>query len=159
MPSHLALSKIGPESDLVLRNLFEHYIHDMSEWFGIDTQADGSYSYDTSLVWEQGWDAYLAKLDDSLAGFALIGSAAEWLGGPGYDMHEFFVLRKFRRSGVGRLMAARLWTENPGEWLVRVLAANTPAVAFWRSAIPGSHKEEGRIVHGRAWRFFTFLSA
>jgi hypothetical protein len=30
-PSNLLISKIGPESDVVLRNLFEHYLHDMAE--------------------------------------------------------------------------------------------------------------------------------
>ena len=36
-------------------------------------------------------------------GFALIGSAAEWLGEIGsHDVHEFFILRKFRRRGVGK---------------------------------------------------------
>ena len=71
-PSNLVISKIGPESDVLLRNLFEHYIHDMAEWFDIDTKADGSYSYDTSLAWENGYDAYLAKVGDSIAGFALV---------------------------------------------------------------------------------------
>ena len=78
--SSLSISKIGPESDVLLRNLFEHYIHDMAEWFEIDTKADGSYSYDTSVIWENGYDAYLAKIGDSIAGFALVGSALEWLG-------------------------------------------------------------------------------
>ena len=68
LASNLLLSKIGCESDLLLRNLFEHYIHDMTEWFEIDTKPDGSYSYDTSAVWEKGYDAYLAKVDDSIAG-------------------------------------------------------------------------------------------
>lgn len=79
-PPILLISKIGPESDILLRNLFEHYIYDMSEWFEIDTKADGSYSYDTPLVWKTGYDAYLAKVGDSIAGFALVGSAVEWLG-------------------------------------------------------------------------------
>ena len=43
----------------------------MSEWSEIDSKADGSYSYDTSLVWMNGYDAYLAKVGDSIAGFAL----------------------------------------------------------------------------------------
>jgi predicted acetyltransferase len=159
----LRISKIGPESDVVLRNLFEHYIHDMAEWFEIDTKSDGSYSYDTSLVWEKGYDAYLAKVGDSLAGFALVGSAVEWLGDiAAYDVHEFFVIRRFRRNGFGQQMATYLWSEHPGEWLVRVLDANIAAVSFWRAAISsythGSYKEEGRIVSGRPWRFFGFVS-
>ncbi len=159
----IVMSKIGPESEIVLRNMFEHYLHDMSEWFEVNTKADGSYSYDTSLIWKNGYDAYLAKVDGSIAGFALVGSAVEWLGDVGaHDVHEFFVLRRFRRSGCGLSMATLLWKERPGEWLVRVLEANTPAVHFWRAAISsyshGSYREEGCVVNGRPWRFFRFAS-
>jgi predicted acetyltransferase len=154
---------LGRESDLLLRNLFEHYIHDMAEWFDIDTEADGSYSYDTSLIWERGYDAYLARVGDSIAGFALIGSAAEWLSEAGaHDVHEFFVIRRFRRGGLGQRMATMLWDEHPGAWLVRALEANTPAVGFWRTAISsysgGTYEEEGHSVNGRPWRFFRFTS-
>jgi predicted acetyltransferase len=135
----------------------------MSEWFEIDTKADGSYSYDTSSIWRDGYDAYLAKVGDSVTGFALVGSAAEWLGDIGaHDVHEFFVLRRFRRNGMGQRMAMLLWNERPGEWLVRVLEANAPAVTFWRETIAsysrGSYKEEGRMVNGRPWRFFRLVS-
>jgi len=135
----------------------------MAEWFEIDTQPDGSYTYDTSSIWENGYDAYLAKVGDSIVGFALVGSAVEWLGDIGaHDVHEFFVMRGFRRGGVGQRMATVLWDERPGNWLVRVLEANAPAVLFWRIAISthshGSYEEEGRVVNGRPWRFFRFVS-
>ncbi|MBZ5609174.1 MAG: hypothetical protein LAP38_13005 [Acidobacteriia bacterium] len=162
-PSNLSISKIGAESDVVLRNLFEFYVHDMAQWFDVDLKADGSYSYDTSSVWRNGYDAYLAKLGDSIAGFALVGSAVEWLGDTGaQDVREFFVVRRFRRNGLGQRMAMLLWNERPGEWLVRVLEANAPAVLFWRTAISsysgGSYEEQERIVKGRPWRFFRFVS-
>ena len=48
-----------------------------------DGEADGSYSYDISSIWKNGYDAYVAKVCDSITGFALIGSAAEWLGDMG----------------------------------------------------------------------------
>jgi predicted acetyltransferase len=162
-PPNLVISQIGPESDVLLRNLFEHYCHDMSEWFELDTGADGCYSYATASVWEKGYDAYLAKVGDSIAGFALIGSGGEWLGDIGeHDVHEFFIMRKFRRHGVGRSMATFLWNEHPGEWLVRVLEANAPAITFWRGEIAtyslGSYREEQHIVNGRPWKFFRFVS-
>lgn len=163
MSPPLVISRIGPESDVLLRNLFEHYCHDMSEWFDFDTTADGSYSHDTSSIWANEYGAYLAKVGGSIAGFALIGSAAPWLGATrGHDVHEFFVLRKFRRRGVGQRMAGLVWNEHPGEWLVRVLEANAPAVLFWRSAVSaysfGALREEPRIIDGRSWRFFRFVS-
>jgi predicted acetyltransferase len=160
----LSIAKIGPESEPVLRNLFQHYLRDMSDWFEVESNPDGSYSYDTTSLWEQGYDVYLATVDDSIAGFALIGSATEWLGDIGvHDVHEFFVLRKFRRTGIGRRMATLLWDERPGEWLVRVAEINAPAIPFWRNVIStyarGPHKEEARVINGRPWRFFRFESA
>lgn len=162
-PSDLSLSKIGPESDILLRNLFEQYLRDMAEWFDVDIKADGSYSYDISAVWESGYDVYLAKTGDSIVGFAILGSAVEWLGPvAANDVHEFFVIRRFRRRSLGRRMASLLWSQRPGEWLVRVLEANAPAVLFWRTAISdhsgSSYEEEIRIISGRPWRFFRFVS-
>jgi len=149
-PSNVSISKIGPESEAVLQDLFDQYLQDMAEWFAID-------SYDVSSIWAKGYDAYLAKVDDSLAGFSLIGSMEG-----AHDVHEFFVTRSFRRSGVGQRMAMLLWDERPGEWLVRVLEANAGAVLFWRTAITkysgGSYAEEGRSVRGRPWRFFRFMA-
>lgn len=160
----LAIFRIGPESDVLLRNLFEHYCHDMSEWFDLDTKADGSFSYDTASVWVSGQEVYLATVGASIAGFALVGSAAHWLSDIGaHDVHEFFVLRKFRRHGVGKQMATLVWNEHPGEWLVRVLEANAPAVLFWRTAISGCsaglYEEERRTAEGRSWIFFRFISS
>jgi predicted acetyltransferase len=160
---NLVISKIGPESDALLRNLLEHYCYDMSEVFEVDTGADGRYSYDTFSVWAKGCDAYLAKVGDSIAGFAIIGSGDEWLGAIGaQDVHEFFIMRKFRRCGFGQSMATFLWNAYPGEWLVRVLEANALAISFWRTAISrytlGSYREEQKVVHGRRWRFFRFVS-
>jgi predicted acetyltransferase len=164
MPSlNLVISKIGPESDILLRNLCEHYCYDMSEFFEIDTGIDGSYSYDTASVWAKRHDVYLAKVGHAIAGFAIIGSCDEWLGAIGtHDVQEFFIMRKFRRCGFGQSMATFLWKEHPGEWLVRVLEANALAISFWRTAISrysfGSYREEQNVVHGRPWKFFRFVS-
>jgi predicted acetyltransferase len=163
MLSSLSISKIGPESEIMLRHLFEHYLLDMSEWFEVATNPDGSYCYDVSSVWRDGCDVYLARVGDSIAGFGVVGSAAKWLDDvSAHDVHEFFVLRRFRRTGVGRRMATLLWKEHPGEWLVRVAEVNAPAIPFWRAAISdyanGAYQEERRIVNGRPWRFFRFVS-
>ncbi len=157
----LQISKLGPESAPLLRNLFEHYVHDMSEWFKIDTKPDGSFSFDTSKYWNERYQVYLAKTDAAICGFAIVGSSDDWSTQPGgHDVGEFFVLRKFRRSGVGLQFAEYVWHEHPGEWLVRVLEGNRQAALFWRTAITrytrGAFEEEQRIVKDRAWRFFRF---
>jgi predicted acetyltransferase len=159
----LTVAQVGPEAEPVLRNLFEHYLHDMSEWFHFDTQPDGSFGYDLAAVWKAPSTAYLARVNGALAGFALVGNAGRWLGAAGadvHDIHEFFVLRKYRREGLGRELAVRLWTERPGPWLVRAAEANRPAVPFWRNTIAahsaGSYGEEELSAGGRRWHHFRF---
>jgi len=168
MPASFSMLRIGPESDAVLQDLFQHYLRDMAVWFEVEANPSGSYPSDTSVIWEQGYDAYLAKVEDSVAGFAVIGSADEYLSEVGaHDVHEFFVFRGFRRDGIGRQMAMHLWNKYRGEWLVRVLEANAPALAFWRAAIAGFplgpfaglRKEESRLVKGQPWVYLRFTSA
>lgn len=159
--SNLSIARVGPDSEVLLRNLFEHYIHDMSEWLQLDTEPDGSYSYDTSKLWTRGFEVYLAKAGESIAGFAVVGPADDWLGEIGaHDVHEFFVLRRFRRTGAGRRLAGYVWNQHSGAWLVRVYEGNRPAVPFWRSAIAsytnGAFREELRTVKDKDWRFFQF---
>ena len=41
----ITIATVGADADLIVTNLFEHYLHDMAEWFGLDTQDDGRYGY------------------------------------------------------------------------------------------------------------------
>jgi predicted acetyltransferase len=50
-------------------------------------------------------------------------------------MGEFFVLRKYRRSGLGRQLASGLFERFAGTWEVRELPSNTAAQTFWRRII------------------------
>lgn len=159
----LTLERIGRESDRVLRNLFEHYLHDMAEWLRFEVEDDGRYDYDTAPIWERGEHVYLARVGSSLAGFAIAAGAQAYLGDASvHDVHEFFVLRRYRREGIGAALATALWRERPGEWLVRVAEVNAPALPFWRATIDrytgGAFATEQRHLNGRAWTFFRFRS-
>ena len=60
--------------------------------------------------------------------------------GPGFqatvwDLAEFFVMRKYRRRGVGSLAARQLFETHRGKWEIRQRLANTPATAFWRRVV------------------------
>jgi predicted acetyltransferase len=50
-------------------------------------------------------------------------------------MDQFFVLKKYRRSGLGKAMALRVFSQLPGYWEVGQMPDNTPAQAFWRAVI------------------------
>lgn len=136
----------------------------MAVWFELDSNEDGSYSYPTDELWAGGFDVYLAYMGRIPVGFGVIGSAEHHTGDArGKDVHEFFVMRRYRRAGVGRALAVHLWDAYPGPWVVRVYQRNLPAIPFWRGAIAeytrGSFCEEVREVRERPWSFFTFESA
>lgn len=51
------------------------------------------------------------------------------------DVHQFFLLRKFRRQGVGIEALHQGVRQHPGQWQIRVLKQNLGALKFWRSAV------------------------
>lgn len=157
----ITVERVGPESDVVLRNLYQLYIHDMSEWLAIELSSDGRFAFDTAALWAGDVAVHLARFDGALAGFGVTQSADPWLGRQAArDVKDLFVLRRHRRHGVGRALAAHLFGTSPGEWLVRVLAANAPAVPFWRGVIRehrGGGCEETTVSSGgRDWIRFRF---
>jgi predicted acetyltransferase len=158
------IERVGAEADAILRNLYEHYVHDMSEWLGLDVRADGSFGYDTARIWRGDHAVFLVRVGDRLAGFGIAGSAEKWLGDAGVrDVKDLFVLRRYRRQGVGEALAAHLWRAFPGPWLVRVFAGNGSALSFWRRAVDrhtgGRYQEQAVSDAGRDWVRLRFDSS
>ena len=60
---------------------------------------------------------------------------------PPFDMAEFFVMRKYRRHGVGRQAALEIFRRFPGPWQVRQQRFNPEATAFWHKSIPYAYEE------------------
>ncbi len=141
----LAIDSARADEQPVIENLVQLYIHDFSELFAGtprgDVAADGRYVVDIPLAnWWREADhvPLLFRLHGTLAGFALL-NAHTHSGAPAdHNIAEFFVLRKYRRLGVGRAAAQALFSRYPGRWEAAVMRANTGARAFWHQAI-GSH--------------------
>ena len=101
--------------------------------------------------------------DDQPAGFALIvRPPAMSQARPAIDhrLSEFFVLRRFRRLGVGRDAAQLIFNRFAGEWEVTEYLRNPGAVGFWRRVI--SHYTGGkyseRIVDGEVRQVFRTVT-
>ena len=157
--------KAGPQVEVTaaaaaeeaaIANLLELYAHDFSEFLALEVGPDGRFGYPPlSSYWlEAGRHPFLVRVEGRLAGFILVKrEAAAW------DMAEFFVLRRYRKRGVGVRAAHLIWSRFPGVWEVRVLEAN-PAVKFWERAIARfvgkSLTSISREVKGRRWRTFSF---
>lgn len=48
---------------------------------------------------------------------------------------EFFVLRKYRRHGVGQYAAQAILSAHPGRWEIKVIQENPAAFRFWQNII------------------------
>lgn len=123
----------------IVKNLFQLYLYDMSEYMGWPPNEDGLYlseqavnDLDTYMERDDHFP-YLIKADDELAGFCFARSAL--FEDDRFDMGQFFVLRKFKRQGIGLKAFQQCVATHPGNWLVRVLPENAGPKAFWQKAI------------------------
>lgn len=142
MRDNVQLVPASADDTTVVRNLMHLYLHDFSELNGSDPNAQGLFAYPylddywTDEGRAAGRRAFLIMVGGTIAGFAL---RNRWSvldrNKEVSTVAEFFVLRKWRRGGVGRAAARALFDLFPGAWEVRQTRANIPAQAFWRSVI------------------------
>ena len=156
------------ESDATLiGNLLELYIHDLSDVFpGVELGPNGRFGYaKLGLYWSEPDRRFpfLITCDGQIAGFALVTRGSPAAEDPAVlDVAEFFVVRRYRRSGVGRTAAFLLWRTIPGRWTVRVSERNAGAVPFWADVVAeftnGTAVESSRPGNPSPWRVFSFES-
>ncbi len=164
-PEHIEVIPATPEDQPILANLLELYVHEFSEFLDIHIGVDGRFGYKhLPLYWrDSSRHPFLVRMDGKLAGFVLVkrgsgvsDNASVW------DMAEFFVLRGYRRRGIGIAVAHEVWRRFRGVWEVRVMEANNSAHQFWEraiavfvgKAIPSFPVKKG----GKCWRVFSFES-
>ncbi|HRQ23641.1 MAG TPA: GNAT family N-acetyltransferase [Anaerolineales bacterium] len=121
---------------ILIRRMMELYCYDFSEFEDSDLDEHGYYGYGRlDYFWhEPSRAAFIITVDGKLAGFVLVDDTVYVEGGE-RSIAEFFVMRKYRRRGVGKQAAAEVFRRLPAKWEVRVIENNTPAKAFWRGVI------------------------
>jgi predicted acetyltransferase len=153
------------EQKAILANLLELYTYDFWEFVELEIGPDGRFGYtDLDIYWtEPARHPLLVYVDSRLAGFALIdGLPRESADVTVWDVAEFFILRRYRRAGIGTQVAHLVWRRFPGRWQVRVIVSNEPAYRFWREAIKSFAGQEivaTRVKQGgRDRHLFSFES-
>lgn len=155
----------APGQAPVMANLLELYMHDFSEFHNLELGADGRFGYKhLALYWsDPDRHPFLIKVDGRLAGLALVKREFEAFESKTvWDMAEFFIVRAYRRRGIGMAAARHVWTMFPGTWQVRVMESNRAALNFWQHAITaftGAAIESTPIEKdGICWHVFAFES-
>jgi predicted acetyltransferase len=166
-PPAVDLQPATPEQAPALENLFELYAHDLSAAFELDVGDDGRFgAARLARYWSEPERCFpfLIRVGRELAGFALVTRGSPATPDPtNLDVAEFFVLRRYRRSGVGGQAAGALWDRLPGHWIVRVAERNQDARPFWTRTISGytqrRFSEARAVIGNRPWTVFQFDSA
>jgi predicted acetyltransferase len=160
----ISVEPATPAEATLLANLLELYIHDLSAAFQIELGPDGRFGYPKlPLYWSEPEKrfAFLIRRARRAIGFALVTRGSPATEDPDvWDVAEFFILRSYRRGGLGRRAAELLFERFPGRWMVRVSLGNRGALPFWQ-AVVGAYSSGRFTVRDRegtphAWRDFSF---
>ena len=137
---------------LPIYRMLELYQHDLSDIWDQELDSHGEYGYALDRYWDtDGNQPFVAAAQGKYAGFALVDQSVR-LGTEGHWMDQFFVLKKYRRQGVGRLLAKAVFAALPGRWEVGQMPQNLAAQAFWRKVIAeytGGRYKEQEVLAGR----------
>jgi predicted acetyltransferase len=154
-----------PEQEPILANMLELYAHDFSEFIDLKLGADGRFGYkQLSLYWkESNRYPFLIMANGHFAGFVFVRRGSDISNDADvWDIAEFFIVRGFRRLGIGMKVAQEIWKKFPGKWEVRVIDRNQKARNFWARAI---NEFLGKTIepipldkNGEDWHVFSFES-
>ena len=150
---HFELIPAAPEYKAVIKNLMQFYIYDFSEYVQCDVEMDGlfsAYPYFDHYWQEVNRFPYLVKKDEKYIGFVFV-RCIESAERRYFSIAEFFIMKRYRRAGIGKGVARQLFNLHKGQWQVYQMENNLPAQLFWQQVIDeytqGVFKE--RLEQGR----------
>ncbi|MEK7164289.1 MAG: GNAT family N-acetyltransferase [Patescibacteria group bacterium] len=133
----IVLECASPDKRQLLENLLQLYAYDFSEFAGDEISESGDYGFSRLLryYWkDQDSEPFIVRVNGNIAGFVMV--RRKRFNGVDYQsIAEFFVLKKYRKRGVGREVAQMVFKKFPGKWYVDVIQSNLPACAFWEKVI------------------------
>ena len=134
----IALIEVKETEKAVLRQLMELYAYDFSEYDDNDVNEHGlfGYTYFDHYWTEDSRHPFFIKVDGNFAGFVLVNEYCYVVKEPGTkSIAEFFVMRKYRRRGVGKAVAIQVFEKFPGKWEIIQHEENEPSKLFWEEII------------------------
>lgn len=132
------LIEVRLEEKEVLYNLIEKYQYEFSQWEKTDVNENGMYGYEylDCYFTEKNRYPYFIKVDGKLAGFIMVSDYPEV---PEYKtdycISEFFIMYKYRRSGVGSDSVYKVLDLHHGKWQLKRHPHNMASVHFWNNVI------------------------
>jgi predicted acetyltransferase len=135
--SAVSLRPIRASEVEAVRRLVQLYIYDLGGAYW-DVEPNGAFAHASwhRRFWTgRGRRLFVLRVRGRLAGFVLVRDRAHYAGRGVREISEFFVLRKYRRRGIGTRAALALFRGLAGRWELAELTWNVPAQRFWRRVI------------------------
>lgn len=102
---NISLYKVGLNDKMLLDNLLQLYLHDLSEFVPIEVNPQGKYDQTMSPKYVSSFDkvAYIIHIDLHIIGFVLVEPYGEYI-----KINDLFVLNMWRGKGVGSALVTLL---------------------------------------------------
>ena len=123
------------EDFAAIAQMLEYYQYELSDIWPQETDAQARYGYDLSRHQSgERFHAHVAIDGTQYLGFALVAPAIVTRT-EGLWMEQFFIHKRYRRTGAGLALARHVFASHPGAWEVGEMPENLAAQAFWRSVV------------------------
>ncbi|MGG4445141.1 GNAT family N-acetyltransferase [Brevibacillus sp. HB1.2] len=162
MNQAFSIERVPFEQKHALKQLLELYTYDFTEFEPFEVDDNGLFGYD---YFEKYWveperHPFFIKVNGKLAGFVLVRMLTT--SDPDlpsiHSIAEFFIMKRYRRLGIGKAVSHQIFKMFPGAWEVFQLENNIPAISFWRTSIRDytahhyqERQEDGKVIQ-------TFIS-
>jgi predicted acetyltransferase len=142
----------------LLQNLLFLYAYDFSIFTDDDVSECGNYNFGRLLryYWnEKNPDPIIIRFDENIAGFVML-KFVDYKSEERLSIAEFFILKKYRKKGLGSFVAERIFDNHKCKWYLDVVIANKPADKFWRKVVENytdgeylrnTHEKESKIIY------------
>lgn len=158
MKHNIELYLSSSKDKKIIKNLLQYYVYDFSEFTGSDLNLEGKYNLmpDLDDIWdlEEVYKPFFVKMEDKIVGFVIVKRDFDM---QHQEIKHFFIFKKYRKHGIGKELAYKVFDMYKGSWKVSELMTNKPSQIFWTRVIndytKGNYKDN--ITNDR--RIQTFV--
>jgi predicted acetyltransferase len=146
----LELVRVKEPDKMLLNSLLELYENEPNDYEPEEKKSDEQepyvYKHLDRYFTREHWLAYFIMADGKHAGFILISPDTTVEDKPhDYSLYEFFVMPEYRRGGIGRFAAKKIFDMYKGWWHLQRDPRDKNSVPFWNKVIDEYTKGEFEV--------------
>ena len=129
----IRLAEALPEDRELLWNIHQKYLHEMTNYYDNEMDAQGNYHYGyfDAYFTEPERKAFLIYCDARLAGFAMINPHSYIGEKTDFVLAEFTIFPAFRKQGIASEAVRQIFGRFRGSWEIKYNEKNTGAKQLW----------------------------